>query len=448
MPIEIVSIGKALFVIFLILNVVMQLSRYNFILHAEEYAYWYNAFTNRYFRLSRSLSHKVEPLLQELNVLAKEVGPLWGKLLENGFVIEDEADELAEIRAKYQEAVHAKNYFLVVLPTLNCNFKCWYCIQDHVPSVMKAETMEALKRHIDYMIEVCGITSLRLDWFGGEPFMFFRQIVEPISRYAIRKCEKHGIPFINSSTTNGYFLTPSVSALLTELKFAHFQITLDGEKAFHDRVKFMPGCPSAFEHVLQNINYMLSENEGIRLFLRINYTHQNLSFKIISEVNEFIVPENRSRIVITPRKVWQEKVDKSFGDTLEKILDAFADSGYGVSRWGIVTDFLPCYVNKEYYNAVNFNGNVVKCTACNDLYETKPKGRLLEDGRIVWEDGFDKKCQLPAFENERCLSCKRLPVCMGLCPRNHLSGATFCKYDAIDDVFEEKLLDFLEHQYD
>lgn len=264
--------------------------------------------------------------------------------------------------------------------------------------------------------------------------------------YAIEKCALHGIPFINSSTTNGYFITPEVSNCLTDLKFTNFQITLDGEKEFHDKVKFMDGCSSTFEHVLNNINDILNKNANIRIFLRINYTHKNLSQGIIPEVNKLIFKENRPRITITPKKVWQEDVDKSFGVVLQKILDDFEKSGYVVSRREIATTFIPCYVNKEYYNAINYNGNVVKCTACDDIHKETTKGRLLDDGRIVWEDSYDTKCQSPTFENEKCLRCNRLPVCMGLCPRDYMSGLSHCKYEVMDENFDVSLLDYLQHQ--
>lgn len=425
----------------------MKISKYNFVLHDESYGYWYNSLSGFYFRLSLMLSQKIESFLDDLETLNKEAKPLYDKLCNHGFIIEDNVNELDIIRENHQKAVHSKNYFLVILPTLNCNFKCWYCIQEHVPSIMKADTLEALKKHIDYMIEVKKISSLHIDWFGGEPFMFFKKIIEPLSLYAIQKCTLHDIPFINTSTTNGYFINTEVSTCLTELKFTQFQITLDGEQEFHDKVKFMKGCHSAFEHVLTNINNILVKNDGIRIFLRINYTHKTLSRKIVPEVNKFISKENRSKVTVTPKKVWQENVDKDFGIVLQEILNDFEESGYMVSRREIASAFMPCYVNKEYYNAVNYNGNVVKCTACDDIHKETTKGKLLDNGHIVWEGNYDTECQLPTFENERCLSCNRLPVCMGLCPRDYMSGFSHCKYDVMDEKFEDNLLDYLKHQF-
>ena len=344
-------------------------------------------------------------------------------------------------------AVNRKQYFLVVLPTLNCNYKCWYCIQDHVPSVMSSDVMESICNHIDYMITQEHIESLHLDWFGGEPFMFFDKIIKPISEFAIKECQKYGIPFINSATTNGFFINNKVSKQLSELKFCQFQITLDGEKKFHDKVKFTKGCDSAFDYVLNNINHLLSDNKSIRVFLRINYTHETLTIKIVDEVNSLIDIQNRDRVIITPKKVWQEKVDKDFNIILVELLDLFELSGYKVARKDMSSTFTPCYVNQKYYNSINYNGHVVKCTACDDLYSETPYGILKPDGLIEWRDNYEKKCIQPSFENERCLNCKILPACMGLCPRDYMLGLKRCKYDAMDEDFEKSLFDFIKKEY-
>ena len=80
-------------------------------------------------------------------------------------------------------------------------------------------------------------------------------------------CEKAGIPFMNSTTTNGYFHTKDKAQLCKELQFLQFQITLDGNREFHDNVKFQKGCESAFNHVLANIDRLLSLYEEINFVL-------------------------------------------------------------------------------------------------------------------------------------------------------------------------------------
>lgn len=170
------------------------------------------------------------------------------KLKGGGFIIEDSFNELDYLRSKYAEAVNNKNYFLVILPTLNCNYSCWYCIQTHIPSKMSLETISAIKEHIKNMVEVEKIDSLHLDWFGGEPFLYFSQVIQPISEYAMEICHRNNTPFLNSATTNGFFLKREIHETLGKLCFKQFQITLDGNREFHDKVKFTKSCDSTFVH--------------------------------------------------------------------------------------------------------------------------------------------------------------------------------------------------------
>ncbi len=425
----------------------MKASRYNIILRDSGFSYWYNSLSNRFFRLSESVCDKLERNIASSDDIESFPQSFYEKLVDFGFIIDDKIDELEKVREKNESAIRSKDYFLVILPTLDCNFKCWYCIQDHIVSKMSFNTLEKLKNHIKYMLSDCKITSLSIEWFGGEPFMYFDDIISPLSEFAIKNCKEYGVPFRNSATTNAFYLNDTVIEKLDFLEFKNFQITLDGSKEFHDKVKFQHGIASSFDYVLKNIDRMLKVSPQISVTLRINYTHNNLNEKIVEEVKNLISELNRNRITIAPRKVWQEKPDKSFMSKVRNILDLFNKAGFNVERSNHVTSFIPCYANKEFYNAINFNGHVVKCTACNDLYDPDPKGILMSDGRIVWKDNFDRKYQNKSFENDRCLSCKKLPACMSQCPRNYIEGRRGCKYDFTDNSFEDDLFDLMKNSY-
>ncbi len=208
----------------------MKTSKYNFLLKDSGFVYWYNSLSNVYFRISDSLSYKIEKYLIRPDSLKELSLDFFNLLVSNGFIINDEIDEISIIREKNNKAIHSKDYYLILLPTLDCNFTCWYCIQNHISSKMDTITLENIKNHLDYMIDNKKIESLNIEWFGGEPFMYFKDIIEPISLYAIKKCSQANIPFRNSSTTNAYYINHSIASKLKGLKFQHFQITLDGSK--------------------------------------------------------------------------------------------------------------------------------------------------------------------------------------------------------------------------
>ncbi len=425
----------------------MKQSRYNHYIENGDWSYWYNPLYNQFSRLPIELGRKLNSFLDQHVDLGNVSPVFYQKLVDSNFLIEEDVDEIELVRSYYQKAIEKKNAFLIIMPTLNCNYKCWYCIQDHIVSMMSNDTMEAILRHVDYMINVEKIERFHIDWFGGEPFRFYNQVIKPLSKSIIAKCNEAGIPFKNSSTTNAYFLTDKVSKDLEELKFSFFQITLDGDKLNHGQVKFMEGLDSAFDRALINIERILEDNKDVTILLRINYTHKNLSSSIVEEVCCRIPLKYRDRVTIMPKKVWQEGVDKSFESVLCNIMQEFTDKGFRVSLWSPIQSFMPCYVSSKYYKAINFNGNVLKCTACNDLYCSEPRGVICHDGSIRWLDDFDKKTSEASFETEDCLECKRLPACMGICPRDHIQKMKYCKYNNEDGHFETSVIAYIEEQY-
>lgn len=54
---------------------------------------------------------------------------------EVGIIIPKSMDELALIRYKNKKATFASRELrIVVYPTQDCNLKCWYCYENHVPN--------------------------------------------------------------------------------------------------------------------------------------------------------------------------------------------------------------------------------------------------------------------------------------------------------------------------
>lgn len=426
----------------------MKSSKYNYILENNEFSYWYNGIEHTFFRLPLALGNKIKNMINSPEQLLSANKIFYNKLITNGFIVHDAINELDIIRDKNEKERNSKDYFLTVLPTLNCNFKCWYCIQNHIPSMMSAETMNKVKAHIDYMINVKQIKSLYLEWFGGEPFMFFQKVIMPISEYAMEKCAENKLPFYNAATTNAYYLVPTILEELNRLQFKKFHITLDGSQELHDKVKFQHGCPSAFQRTLQNIEYILNATTDTNILLRINYTHENLSNTIVNQINNIISPQNRNRIRIIPKKVWQEKVDKSLFTEINSLLNMFEETGYNVERLDIIYNFVTCYAEREYYNSINFNGDIVKCTASDDLYAKEAPGHLNEDGSITWREDFKEKFYKKRFENDKCLKCMYLPICMGMCPRDYNEAEDFfyCKME--DDEIEKSFISYIDSAYE
>lgn len=428
----------------------MKVSKYNYILEKDDKTFWFNGLSNKYFTLNHVLSEKLKSVLkgkEGIELLSKKSYMLYENLFENNFILKDDINELNVIRENNHKAVNTKNYLLIILPTLNCNFSCWYCVQDHIDTKMDDCTMDKVKNHLKRVIEEDKIETLHIEWFGGEPFMFFDEVIKPISTYAIELCEKANIPFINTATTNGYYLTQNIHSQIQDLNFIRFQITLDGIRDLHNKIKFTGKGESAFDTVLNNINELLSNTVDIMVLLRINYTDKTLDNQIVDEVNEIINVENRCKIRVMMRKIWQEAISKENGNRANELIDEFNKTGCKKFNHDVSKGFVPCYADRKWYNAINYNGAVVKCTANNDLYSDNPPGVLQEDGSIKWQEGFLDNYYVPRFENEHCLKCKHLPVCMGNCGRYYYENNQFhCNRQLMDNSFENEILEYIKNE--
>lgn len=422
----------------------MKPSIYNFVIYRNGLSYWYNALNHTFFTLGEPLGMKVEKALSIPGLIGQLPTTLREKLQTGGFIVEENVDELRRVFDNNETASNSNDFLITILPTLDCNFHCWYCIQKHIKdSQMSPEVVERVKKYISNVATNKKPGKINIEWFGGEPFMC-TDIIKDISEHAAKVCDENGCSFVNSATTNGYYLTEDTVPWLKKYNFARFQITLDGVKESHDKVKFQQGCESAFGHVLGNIDTLLKEMPELRIVLRINYTHENINANIVGQVCKFIRPENRHRISIMPKKVWQVESDEKFPESTNHIWEEFKKEGFHVHNTNIVHDFMPCYTCRKNYIAINHDGNVLKCTATDDLYTEESKGHIDANGEIIWDDEYDNIYRTKSFDNEQCTSCKYLPLCMGVCPRNYAPNQIRCKKDTFELTFEDSIINEIE----
>ncbi|MDR1793104.1 MAG: radical SAM protein [Bacteroidales bacterium] len=149
------------------------------------------------------LNHK-----DNIEHLAKDNPYLVSALYKLGLIIDAHEDETQKIIVQHRKEVYSRrSYRITILPTLNCNFKCWYCYEEHSKAVMDKSVQQSIIKHIKREIAESGVQHIQMDWFGGEPLMCFDDIVYPLSLKVKNICKKEDVFFTNSITTNGALFT-------------------------------------------------------------------------------------------------------------------------------------------------------------------------------------------------------------------------------------------------
>lgn len=164
------------------------------------------------------------------------------KLESEGFIVPENKDEYhAYVKAARKAEDDDNSFHLLINPTLNCNFKCWYCYESHVPSKMSEDVIKRVKRLIDKLYAEG--RNLTISFFGGEPMLYYDDIMMPILRYAHSKAKRYSREFNANMTSNGYLLNDERISELMLYNFTGGQITLDGDREIHNSVRFhIPGA--------------------------------------------------------------------------------------------------------------------------------------------------------------------------------------------------------------
>jgi uncharacterized protein len=220
-------------------------SKYNYIILQGDRFVYFNGISNRSFSADADEHGKLKPLFSDPISFEISHPSVFKKFTEWGFFVKDDIDEVDILRYRHKmEVIDSRDYNLIINPTLECNFSCWYCYQEHPKGHMSEKTKQTVMAHIKYMIEKKHITRLDLGWFGGEPLLYFDEVVYPIAAYAKLLCGKHNIPYRAQITTNASKIDMPMIEKMKEIKLPSFQITIDGDPKRHNLIRNEKGKPS------------------------------------------------------------------------------------------------------------------------------------------------------------------------------------------------------------
>lgn len=394
-----------------------KLSNYNFFIKHENKTVCFNAISRFVFALNEKEFAFLQNALLHLDQFEVDYPSYFAFLKSKYFIADDNLNEYNYIRYRHKQDIFLDNQYRVIInPTLECNFNCWYCYEEHPKGHMSPETMKRVLNHFSLHCSRKEISALDLSWFGGEPLLYFDEVVYPISKEAKLLMEKNHLNFSNHATTNGYLITPSMIEKFNEIDLTSFQITIDGNKNMHDKIRCEKGKPS-FEKIMENICRICESNKAAHVLLRINYTDQTI--ENMDDILSYIPQQIKQQVSIGFHRVWQTVSEHHSSEKKEILVERINDAvskGFACSYpESFSPQFISCYADRFWHSEINYDGSVYKCTMD---YSQKPHGRLLEDGAIEWDRPVVSNLYGQAsFDNEMCMNCKLLPICLGPCSR-------------------------------
>ncbi|KQB37786.1 radical SAM/SPASM domain-containing protein [Flavobacterium aquidurense] len=414
----------------------MIISQFNTFFYHEGSMIGYNALSNEFIILELELFELYQAAIAEKKISElNDIHPGFYKhIKDKGFIINKNTDEIQSVK-KLVASIdqNDKIYELIINPTMNCNFKCWYCYETHIKdSKMSSSIIENVILFIKSILENNNLKQFHLSWFGGEPLLYYDKTILPILEKIYPLIKLKGIEFSSNFTTNGLLVNQKILTDCNLFGVNHFQITLDGHRERHNKVRFVNKERGSYDEIINNIKLILKNK--INVTVRLNISEETLNGKITEIIKDFsdLTSQQRKLLNFSFHKVWQE--EKNIENEMSKIIDEFKINKLSTQTIDEVDHVRnSCYADKKNQATINYNGEVFKCTA-RDFKSENKEGILQDNGSILWNEKYYQRMNAK-FKNQPCIECKILPICNGSCSQLSIESKNeeYCIHDFDED---------------
>lgn len=251
------------------------------------------------------------------------------KLLVNNGIISDSNEETIMAQKKLFDYIYDSNLELVIMPTMQCNFRCAYCYENFQMKPIDDAGVTSIIKYLHRTLS--RYSGLAIDWFGGEPLLALDQM-EKITEQALKCCSQLKIPYHSSITTNGYLLTPENIRKLLKMRVYSMQITVDGSERFHNRNRPLANGKPTFETIINNLLYIRDNIKSpfLKILIRCNISKSSLSDipEFMDKLNEWFGADPRFNFYFHPIEDWGGNNVKKIKEDLLNGADSFLDVLY------------------------------------------------------------------------------------------------------------------------
>lgn len=420
----------------------MKWSKYNIETEVNGIAYLYNSLSNALIQVDEELRGLIEMIKAGKEDVANY--ELTDQLNAIKFIVKSDEDELNSyyLQALNQRYEH-NDLYLTIAPTQECNLDCIYCYEKwREPKYLNINVENAIVEFISKKLP----NYLNIVWFGGEPLLALNSIIS-----LCEKINRIGIRSDYSIVTNGISLDLKTFSTLVRHGFSQFQITLDGERAYHDSRRPKKDGSGSFDQIHQNISniieYCRKESiKNVKINIRVNIDKSNSSqyAKLLKYYSEFD-PENLLCVSPGITKDHNNCTQLNCFSTNEYIdfaLNLYKKSAIKIIDFYPSNTFTECFA--RHYNSylIGPDGRLYKCW--HDLGDNEKSIGNIMDIELLNNDLLAKfLIGTDPFQDKKCRDCQFMMVCGGGCPNERFIN----KYEGgkIDtcSIFKHKFKELL-----
>jgi len=325
-----------------------------------------------------------------INIKRNEIAIYKDELFNKGFLIPIQSDY--EVIFEYnlkKTQIELPNSATIVL-TDACNLSCSYCFEKNKSKQIIDDNQSLIRiwEKISSRIQ----NNFRLNFFGGEPLLNPNAIYFFVNQLRVYS-KVNNLKYNLGMITNGTLITDSFVSFFKSDEFEHIQITLDGPKLVHDKIR------GFFDKILFNSKKLLKITKwlGIRINITI-YNYDSIK-ELLQYLDKFYSLDEKKKINLSFGFVYDPQiklhVSKKQYNTLLKYI--------------IQNDFFGFYFFKQPKNRIFI------CSASINL----PSWFALDNSEYICEHLVGNTTSLvidhTIYFAKECLNCKYYPICGGPC---------------------------------
>lgn len=366
-----------------------------------------------------------------------------------GFLVDTRMDELdAALRMNELQRVEPSHGLSVtIVPSLACDFSCGYCYNGINHDAGNPET------GIDEAIAYCeeelkAGEPLTITWYGGEPLLFFKAILNG-SRRLQNLAESRNASYKADLLTNGSLLTPKVATALPDLGIKTMQVSIDWPLSESQRHRPRETCEAALIRTLENINNV---PRSVDLTLRVNCMPGFLdSFEgLLSRIDEHIhrpiqigvatlfISNDASLNTVDSKRFRYDQRRVEFYQDEQKAKALLRQAGFPQSFYPESGAGSPCTAERPGRNRLyTADGSVRTCPR-----EVNGSGAMIEKeepNRLALE----YRNRRTNVESGPCGTCAFLPICHGGCVKDQVEEPSELHCTPWKFTLENELTDYL-----
>lgn len=432
----------------------MKISKYTFLFDREgKDFYAYNTLSNALIEIDKESFSLLNQSRNNFDLPEiKFDKELWDALCSNNFLTDNDDDEYLKYKAYITRLRSQRtNMHLTLAPTMDCCFRCHYCFEKYKEkNYMTSEVMDSI---IKYITSFPDLKDIKITWFGGEPLMAVPQIEAFYDKFS--SVWKNSIT--SSIITTGYHINEESIRVLKKVGITQAQITLDGMKETHNKVKHLPSGEDVFNKVISNIELLNDLAPEINIVIRVNLTRENAN-EYIQLCNMYFERfKDRKNIAISPAFVLDRgasncdtcKMENTLFDrkSLSEFVLDLAAHGYDSAFVHYPQRFFyECAIRNDMAISFDPEGYAYKCWEVigNKEYAI---GRLNDSGVLTEINELVLNRQLfgaDPIDDPKCNQCNYLPICNGGCPIQRIQNKFENGHNEICTFYKGFLPEFLK----